>query len=136
MGCIQLIVKNADTENLNGWTLSIYKPDKEEESPDFNFLFSEEEDGDVFLDFCCEDFEKVIPYILEFSKSSYVQIVIGKYSYSMNEEEVKILKEIVEDMLPCQDLEDAELGIALYSESMGQKLSITGFQRKVEIITV
>lgn len=136
MDRIQLMVKDADEEGIEKWVMSIYYPDKEEESQDFIFEVSEEDEGNIYLDFRCDDYEALEPFILRFSASSYLEVVVGRYTYSKNREEIEKLKAILENMLPCCGLEDTEYGIALYNEHIREELGLAKVLRKVEIITV
>lgn len=136
MSNIQLIVKEADMEGFSNWPMTIYKPAEEDESQRFKICVTEGYSGEAYLNFPKNVAKKLRSYILELSRSPRVELVIGEYSYSQNKEEVERLKGFISRMLPCNDLDDAEVGIALYNEGMKEMLGIDAPVREVELITV
>lgn len=136
MSNIQLIVKEADREGFSNWSMTFYKPAEEDESQRFKICVTEEYSGELYLNFPKNVAKELRSYILEFSRSSRVELVVGAYSYGQNKEEVERLRRFITRMLPCNDLEDAEIGIALYDESMKETLGIDAPVREVEIITI
>ena len=136
MDSIQLMVKS-NLNDLESWTMSIYKPNEEDESQNFKVMVSKEKSSERYLIFYVEKAPvNLPPYILELSRSTKIEMVVGQFLYSQNKREIERLRELLMKMLPCHDVEDAKLGIALYDDKMKETLGIDKPIREVEIITV
>ncbi len=115
MSNIQIMLKDADQANFRNWIFSIYKPKEEAESPDFSICVDKQQ-KDYYLKFNSEEdnVEELKPFIEDLKKSKDIELVVGQYTYSKNEEGIKWIKSLLKFFsMRDSNLPNQEIGIVV-----------------------
>ena len=132
MSTVQLMIKNADIKTFQNWVFSIYKQEEERSSIDFSF-YGPRYDS---LGIGClvvasgnepDNWKRLKPFIEELCKAKVIQVIMGKYTFSMNQEEVNRIVKYLERMARVSDLNH---GVLLFDEDENTS------DRKVKISVV